>query len=201
MAVVFALNVARGARGNHDGFASYEQRVNHASLRVVGFVWQYRPRRGCIEQDVSAVQIVSLSGHQVKPRRVAQGIDRGVDLCGQSSPAAFDGLLLRTPSLLFAPELVGSNDGRIDHHVFVVGVLRHGREDAFPHPRLAPSRVAQVNHPEISEPLGHVAPWDAHPVPVQHRIDEQAVVSSRGPHMARASRQQILDALLLIISQ
>ena len=103
MAVVFALNVARAARWNDDGFASLEQRVDHASLRVVGFVCQYCARWGCFEQDVSAVQIVSLSGRQVKPRRVAQSVNRGVYLGGQSSPAAPDGLLLRTPP--FAPEL------------------------------------------------------------------------------------------------
>ena len=103
MAVVFALNVVRAARWNDDGFASLEQRVDHASSRVVGFVCQYCVRWGCFEQDVSAVQIVSLSGRQVKPRRVAQSVNRGVDLCGQSSPAAPDGLLLRIPP--FAPEL------------------------------------------------------------------------------------------------
>ena len=62
MAVVFALNIARGARWNDDDFARLEQRVDHASLRVVGFVCQYCARRGCFEQDVSAVQIVSLPG-------------------------------------------------------------------------------------------------------------------------------------------
>jgi len=103
MAVECALNVARGARWDDDGFASHEQRLNHARVGVVGFVGQYRRGWSFLEQDVSAVQIMSLPGRQVKTRGVAQCIDGGVNLCAQPSPAAPDGLLLRTPP--FAPEL------------------------------------------------------------------------------------------------
>ena len=41
VSVVFALIFARGARWNHDGLASLEQRLDHASLSVVGLVGQY----------------------------------------------------------------------------------------------------------------------------------------------------------------
>ena len=78
MSVVFALIFARGARWNHDGLASLEQRLDHASLSVVGLVGQYGRAWGFIEQDVRSVQIVRLSGRQMKARRIAQRIDGGV---------------------------------------------------------------------------------------------------------------------------
>ena len=68
MTVECALNVARGARWDDDGFASHEQRLDHARVGVVGFVGQYRGCGSFFEQDVSAVQIVNFPGRQVKTR-------------------------------------------------------------------------------------------------------------------------------------
>jgi hypothetical protein len=55
------------------------------------------------EQHIGTLQIMTLSGRQVKARGVAQRVDRGVNLGAQSAPAAPDGLLTQTP--FFAPAL------------------------------------------------------------------------------------------------
>lgn len=49
---------------------------------------------------------------------------------------------------------MGSHDGRVDHGVLVVGVLRQRLEEALPGPVLAPATVAQVHHPEIPNRAG-----------------------------------------------
>jgi hypothetical protein len=52
------------------------------------------------KQGVSAAQLVRLTRRQVKSSRIAQRINRGVDLGTQPAPAASDGLLRRPPFAL-----------------------------------------------------------------------------------------------------
>ena len=104
MPVVVALILARAARWNHDGLAGLEQRADHASVCVVGLVGDEGLGRGVFfEQDVRDFEIMGLSRREVKARRVAQRIHRGVNLRAQAPSAAPDGLGLRRPP--FAPEL------------------------------------------------------------------------------------------------
>jgi hypothetical protein len=49
--------------------------------------------------------------------------------------------------------------------------------------------------------LRQVTPRDARAIPIDHRIDEQAVVGSRTADMALPARQEVLDPLPLIIAQ
>ena len=58
MTVEGALNVAPGARCNDDGFASPEQRLDHARVGVAGFVGQYWRGGSFFEQDIRTVQTV-----------------------------------------------------------------------------------------------------------------------------------------------
>src|SRR5206468_9340961 len=51
------------------------------------------------------------------------------------------------------------------------------------------------------EPLRQVAPGDARPVAVQHRLHEQAVVLRRDPDVSQAPGQEILDPLPLVIAE
>ena len=53
-----------------------------------------------LDQRGNAFQVVSLAGQQNKVEQVAQGIDQGHDLCGQSAARSPDGLSLSPP---FAP--------------------------------------------------------------------------------------------------
>lgn len=97
--------------------------------------------------------------------------------------------------------LVGSHDGRVDHRVLVVGLLRQGFEDPLPDAALAPATVAQVHHPEVPETSWQIVPGDAGPVAIEHGIDEQAVVPGLCSGLAGTPGQQILDALPLIVAQ
>ena len=80
-----------------------QQRLDNSLLCVVGLVCNDRLCGCALEQDIGAFKVVCLSWGEVKAARVAQGIDRGVDLGTQAAPAASDGLLVRLPP--FAPAL------------------------------------------------------------------------------------------------
>ena len=57
--------------------------------------------------------------------------------------------------------LVGADNGRIDHGVFIIGILRQGLENLPPRPILAPARMPRVNGPEVSEPFWQIAPCNS----------------------------------------
>ena len=84
--------------------------------------------------------------------------------------------------------LVGSHNSRVDHRVLVVGVLGQDVEHPLPHATFGPAAVPRMHHPEVAETLRQVAPRDARPVALQHRLDEQAVVPSRYPHIPLTTR-------------
>jgi len=97
MPVVVAWDLARAARRNDDGLAGLEQWLDHANVCVVGLVGNDGIGRGVLEQDIGPFEIVGLSGREMKARRIAQRIDRGVDLGAQAPSAASDGLDLWRP--------------------------------------------------------------------------------------------------------
>ena len=76
--------------------------------------------------------------------------------------------------------LVGAHDGRIDHRVLVVRILRQGLEHPLPYAAATPARVARMHDAEIAKALGQIPPRDACAVAVQHRVREQPVVLCSG---------------------
>ena len=50
--------------------------------------------------------------------------------------------------------LVGLDDGRVNHEVFTVRILRQNFEDALPDIGSAPTRVAQMHHLKVAMALG-----------------------------------------------
>ena len=55
---------------------------------------------------------------------------------------------------------MGSDDGGVDHGVFIVGVLRQRLKNLPPRPVAAPACMPRVNGTEVSKPLRQVAPRD-----------------------------------------
>ena len=101
--VAFTRLLGRGARWNDDLFAFVQQGLHHPSLGVVAFVGNDNLPWRVLEQHIGTLQIMTLSGRQMKARGVAQRIDCGVNLGAQPASAAPDGLFVQTP--FFAPAL------------------------------------------------------------------------------------------------
>ena len=85
--------------------------------------------------------------------------------------------------------LVCLDDGRIDHAVLIVRILRLGIKDAPPDTRVAPARVAKVHDPKVAKACGKIPPCNACAVAIQHGLHEQAVVLRCHAHMALSARQ------------
>src|SRR4051812_49589806 len=93
-----------------------------------------------------------------------------------------------------------AHEGRVDHGVFVVGVDRQVLEHPLPYAGLGPATEAGLHRDPTAEPLGQIAPGDARPIAVEHRLHEEPVILGGHAHMPDPPRQQILDPRPLIIS-
>ena len=91
--VVFALNFAIGFRRNHRDFTGVFQHLQDTLVGIEAFVGEHDPRFDLRQQHVGAVQIAGLTAGQMKASRVAQGVDRGMNLGAQPAFAAPDGLI------------------------------------------------------------------------------------------------------------
>src|SRR5260370_16583706 len=96
--------------------------------------------------------------------------------------------------------LVGTNNGGIDHHVFVVGVARQCLENAVENPALCPSAEALMNDFPITETFREITPRNSGSISVENGFDEQAIVCRSAPHMAFPPGKKILDPFPLIIA-
>src|SRR5206468_9053463 len=103
VSVVGAPDAATRHGRDHWGDAGGLQRFDHPLVGVEGLVSQQGVGVELRQKAISALQIVSLAGCQQERRRIAQGIDQGVDLGAQSSSTAPDRLIaavfLRAPGL------------------------------------------------------------------------------------------------------
>ena len=91
--VVVAFVLAIGLGWNDGGFAGFFERVDDALVGIEAFVGDHDVGRDLRQQDVRAVEIASLSGSESKAGRIAQRIDRRIDLGAQSALAAADGFV------------------------------------------------------------------------------------------------------------
>jgi hypothetical protein len=93
-----------------------------------------------------------------------------------------------------------SHDGGVDHHVFVVVIIRQQLEDALENPALAPPAETLVDDFPIAKALRKIAPRHARPIPEQNGFHEQPVIRRRAADMAFAARQKILDPIPLVVT-
>lgn len=74
---IFAVAAGR----NNKVLASPFERLDHPFIGIVGFISDDGISLDIGEQNIRAIEIASLSRRQKEARRIAQGVDRGVDFC------------------------------------------------------------------------------------------------------------------------
>ena len=95
-----------------------------------------------------------------------------------------------------------SDDGGVDHGVFVVGIIRQRFEKTLPNRFRRPARETRVNVLPGAEPRRHVAPRNARPKFPNYSLDEQAIASiAVAPDVSRTTRQQLFYPCELVVSQ
>jgi hypothetical protein len=97
--------------------------------------------------------------------------------------------------------LARSDDGAVDHRVFVVGVGGQVLEHALPHPVLGPTAEPTMGVLPVPEALRQVAPRNAGAVSVEQGFDESAIIAGGDTDIAGFAGKQVLDSLPLIITK
>jgi hypothetical protein len=98
--------------------------------------------------------------------------------------------------------LMRSDDGGVDHHVFVVGIVRQSLEKTLPNAALRPTRETRVRVLPAAEALRQITPRRARAEFPDHRLNKQPVAAiAVAPNVARAARQQILNPRKLVVPQ
>jgi len=97
--------------------------------------------------------------------------------------------------------LVGSNNGGVDHPVFVVAIFCQGLEDPREDAALAPSSQALVGVLPVAEPLRKVTPRDARSIAIEDSLHEKSIVPRGAADVALPAGKEILDPLPLVVPQ
>ena len=82
------LAVALGR--DHGGLAGLLQRLEHPLLGVECLVGDQQVGGEAGQEGIGTLEVVGLPGREREPGRIAEGIDRGVDLRAQAATAASD---------------------------------------------------------------------------------------------------------------
>ena len=163
VAVALCLAVGFWRDNRRDGarFEAFDEGVG-----VIGLVGEQSLRLDLRGQRLGLRDVMGLAAGQADDQGIAERIDDGVDF--RREPAArpstsSGGLwLLRAP--FFARSravLMRPDNGRVDHRVFVVGIIRHGLEKILPDTAHSPARKALVDILPVAEALRQIAPWRA----------------------------------------
>jgi len=97
--------------------------------------------------------------------------------------------------------LMRPNDCAVDHRIFVIGVGGQMLEDLLSDASLGPAAEPSMGVFPVAKALGQITPGDAGAVPMEHGLDESAIVMGGRPDMADPSRQQVFDPLPLVVAQ
>ena len=98
--------------------------------------------------------------------------------------------------------LVGSDDGRVDGGVFVVGILGQGLEKTLPNAAHGPAGEASMRVAPTTKMCRQITPWRADAKLPDHRIDEKSVADiAVAPDRAGATRKEFFNPGELIVAQ
>ncbi|KXV58753.1 hypothetical protein AD948_10465 [Acetobacter senegalensis] len=97
--------------------------------------------------------------------------------------------------------LVSTDNGAVDHHVFVVMVSSQMPENPLDQAAFAPATQPPVHVLSVPEPGRQITLGNACTVTIQHGFDKQTVIRSRPTDMTFATREKIFYPLPLTIAQ
>src|ERR1700681_2457455 len=94
------------------------------------------------------------------------------------------------------------HDGRVDHRVLVVGVVRQDVENTRPNAARSPTREALVGVAPTAEAFRQIAPRYADAELPDHRVNEKAIAKiAVATNRARTAGKHILDPGELVVPQ
>ena len=98
--------------------------------------------------------------------------------------------------------LMSSDDGGVDHRVFVVRIVSQRLEKTLPNTALRPPREPRVNVLPIAEALGQIAPRRPRAEFPNHRLNKKSIAQlAIASDMSWTTRQQMFNPRKLIVAQ
>lgn len=97
--------------------------------------------------------------------------------------------------------LMSAHNGAVEHGLFVVRIRGQNFEYPLPDAGTRPARKTGVDDAKIAKPRGQVAPRDAGAIAVDNSLNKQAVIACRDPNVTATTRQEIFDAVPLVVPQ
>jgi hypothetical protein len=197
--VIVTRVLAIGFGRNDDAFAGFFERLDDTLVGIEAFVGDHDVGLVCGSKMSAPSRSQGLSGREREAGRLPKGSTIALILV--LSPPLLRPIASSWPTFLGSGTvLMGAHDGRIDHRVFVVGVLCQMLEDTFPDTGLGPTGKARMNRLPVSKALQQVPPGHAGPVSIQNRLNKQSIVLG-GHSTCPAPRQQTLDPLPFVVVQ
>src|SRR6185503_15060497 len=95
--------------------------------------------------------------------------------------------------------LVGPDEGGIEHHILVPGIVHESSEYPLPDPRLRPAGEALVHALVLAASLGQLVPLRPRSQDPEHAVDEHAVVLCGSARIGLLARQHLSDTLPLLV--
>jgi hypothetical protein len=97
--------------------------------------------------------------------------------------------------------LVGTDNGGIQHHVFIVAIFDQEFEDPLKNATFAPSPQASVGVFPVAEALGKILPRNPGVVAIKHGLDKAPIIGRLAADVPLTTGKKILDPLPLIVPQ
>ena len=98
--------------------------------------------------------------------------------------------------------LMSSDDGGVDHRVFVVRIVSQRLEKILPNTAPRPPREPRVNVLPVAEALGQITPRRPRAEFPNHRRNENSIAQRAiAPDMPRTTRQQMFNPRKLVVAQ
>jgi hypothetical protein len=96
---------------------------------------------------------------------------------------------------------MGPNNRTVNHGVFIIRIAGQLAEDTLPDPAFSPPAEACMHHTPVAETLRQIPPWNPCTISVEYRFNKKPVVFCGYTHRIFPPRQQIFNAIPLIIPQ
>src|ERR1700681_150088 len=97
--------------------------------------------------------------------------------------------------------LMSSDDGGVDHRVFVVRIVSQRLDKTLPYAGLRPPREPRMNVLPMAEALSQIAPRRTRAKFPNHRFDEKPIAQlAVAAHVARPNRQQMFNPCKLVVA-
>src|SRR2546429_2802969 len=166
--LVFAIALRR----DHHVFSCRTKGFDHPFIGIEGFVCHQSVGLHLRKQHVGPFQVMGFARGEQEAKRIAQGVDQGMDFGAQPAFAAPDRLVFAV--FFWAPALCWwARTMVLSIMAYSLSASAANISNTFFHtPTLGPARKSRMNFDRIAKALRQIAPGDASAIAIENRFDK-----------------------------